>query len=98
MAPGRIERQRGGLVVTGYHRAASGRSRESRAGFGIASSIRLSLIATLDRVKFETMSDQIVAELVGDQMLQLFYFIIAKLDHVTRLQVDQVIVMRARHL
>src|SRR5579862_8421019 len=58
----------------------------------------LALAAARHRVKFQPMPDQIVAELFGDEMLQLFYFIIAKLDHPAALQVDQVVVMRAGHL
>src|ERR1700730_19242074 len=58
----------------------------------------LALAAARHRVKFKPMPDQIVAELFGDEMLQLFYVIIAKLDDTPALQVDEVVVMRARHL
>src|SRR5258708_4067683 len=58
----------------------------------------LALAAAGHRVKFKPVPDQIVAKLLGDEMLQLFYFIIAKLDHAAALQVDEVVVMRAGHL
>src|SRR5579859_6405483 len=58
----------------------------------------LALAAARHRVKFQPMPDQIVAELFGDEMLQLFYFIIAKLDDASALQVDEVVVVRTRHL
>src|ERR1700676_5371412 len=58
----------------------------------------LALAAARHRVKFKPMPNQIVAKLLGDEMLQLFYFIIAKLDDATALQVDEVVVMRAGHL
>ena len=58
----------------------------------------LALAAARHRVKFKPMPDQIVDKLLGDEMLQLFYVIIAKLDDTPALQVDEVVVMRARHL
>src|ERR1700687_2665577 len=48
-------------------------------------------------IKFEAMPDQLVAELVGDELLQFLDLLVAELDDQTALQVDQVIVMRARH-
>ena len=44
------------------------------------------------------MVDEIVAELVGDGALQLFDLLVAELDHAAGLQVDQMVVMVARHL
>src|SRR5438132_19419 len=40
-------------------------------------------------VKFEAMSDQFVAELVGDDFLELFDLLVAKLDNAAALQIDQ---------
>jgi hypothetical protein len=55
------------------------------------------LTATWDRIQLEAMSDQFVAELIGDDLLQTFDILVAKLDHATRLQVDEVVMMRTRH-
>src|SRR5439155_17014862 len=49
-------------------------------------------------VKFEAMSDQLVAELVGDDLLELFDLLVAELDDTAALQVDQMIVVIAGHL
>ncbi len=43
------------------------------------------------------MTDEIVAELIGDRFLKLFDLLVAELDHPTGLQVDQMIVVCARH-
>ena len=51
-------------------------------------SLGLSLVAALDRIKLKSMPHQIVTKLLGNEMLKLFYFIIAKLDHATGLEVN----------
>ena len=45
----------------------------------------------------EAMPDQIVAELVGDDLLQLLDLLVAEFDDPAALQIDQVIVVVARH-
>src|ERR1700756_3049339 len=55
------------------------------------------LSATRNRIQFEAMSDQFVAEFIGDDLLETFDIFVAKLDHSTRLQADEMVVMRARH-
>ena len=55
------------------------------------------LSATRNRIQFEAMPDQLVAKFIGDDLLQTFDILVAKLDHPTRLQVDEMVVMRARH-
>src|ERR1700719_2463969 len=55
------------------------------------------LAATRNRIQFEAMPDQLVAKFIGDDLLQTFDILVAKLDHATRLQVDEMVVMRARH-
>src|SRR5580704_1173665 len=60
--------------------------------------IALARTAARYRIKLQPMPDQIVTKLLGDEMLKLFYFIIAKLDHAAALKIDKVVVMRARHL
>src|SRR5579884_2514390 len=49
-------------------------------------------------VQFEAVADEVVAELVGDDLLQLLDFLVAEFDDLTGLQIDQVVVMRTRHL
>src|SRR5579862_197411 len=48
-------------------------------------------------VEFEAVADQVVAQLVGDDLLQLLDLLVAELDNPAALQIDQVIVMIARH-
>src|SRR5712671_570283 len=48
-------------------------------------------------IKFEAMPDQLVAELVGDDLLQFLDLLVAELDDPAALQIDQVVVMVARH-
>src|SRR5271169_451878 len=55
------------------------------------------LAATRNRIQLEAMSDQFVAKFFGDDLLQTFDILVPKLDHATRLQVDEMVVMRARH-
>src|SRR3954449_12960478 len=55
------------------------------------------LAATRNRIQFEAMSDQLIAKFIGDDLLQTFDILVAKFDHATRVQVYEMIVMRARH-
>jgi len=55
------------------------------------------LAATRNRIQFKAMSDQFVAEFIGDDLLQTFDIFVAKLYHSARLQVDEMVVMRAGH-
>src|SRR5947207_1900979 len=55
------------------------------------------LAATRNRIQFEAMPDQLVAKFLGDDLLQTFDILVAKLDHAARLKVDEMVVMRARH-
>src|SRR5438552_6516021 len=59
--------------------------------------IRFGCAAPRHGVKFQTMPDQLVAELVGDVLLQFLDLLVAELDDPAALQIDQVIVMRAGH-
>src|SRR5207302_2987704 len=59
---------------------------------------RLCFAAPRHGVKFKTMPDELVAELVGDDFLKLFDLLVAKFDDPAALQIDQMIVMIARHL
>ena len=43
------------------------------------------------------MADEFVAELIGDYSLQSFDLFVAEFDHPTGLQVDQMVVVSARH-
>src|SRR5215469_3224217 len=99
VATGSRDKTGGSAVVPIIMRRApsGGAPRRSPIASGKAS-LGLPFAAAFDRVKFKPMPDQIVAELVGDEMLQLFYFIIAKLDHPAGLQINQVVVVRVRHL
>ncbi len=49
-------------------------------------------------VKLETMSCQAIAQPLRDLLLQAFDFRVAKLEHRSRRDIDQVIVMPARRL
>src|SRR5947207_2195832 len=60
--------------------------------------LRLLLAATRHGVKFEAVPDQFVAELVGDDLLQLLDLFVAEFDDAAALQIDQVVVVVARHL
>src|SRR5262249_48026482 len=51
-----------------------------------------------NRVELKAVPDQFVAEFIGDQLLQPLDLLIAKLDHTTRLQVNQMVMVGARHL
>ena len=44
-------------------------------------------------VEFEAVADQLVTEPCGDLLLEQFDLLVLKLDHLARLDVDQVIVM-----
>src|SRR5438270_1527891 len=55
------------------------------------------LAASRNCIQLEAMSDQLVAKFIGDDLLQTFDILVAKLDHTTGLQVDEMVVMRARH-
>src|SRR5580704_13307708 len=48
-------------------------------------------------IKFEAMPDQLVAELVGDELLQFFDLFVAKLNDAAALEIDQVVVVGAGH-
>src|SRR5260221_6332685 len=56
------------------------------------------LVTPRQRIKLEAVPDQLIAELVGDDLLQLLDLLVAEFDDPAALQVDQVIVMVARHL
>src|SRR6478672_7505708 len=72
--------------------------REAKFGRDTASArLRLLLTAARQGIKLETMPDQIVAELVGDDLLQFFDLLVAEFDDPAALQIDQVIVVVARH-
>src|SRR4051794_20854437 len=71
---------------------ADGRVRRARS-----TRVRL-LAAARHRVQFEPVPDQFVAELIGDDLLQFLDLLVAELDDPAALQVDQVIVVVARHL
>src|ERR1043166_2172711 len=60
--------------------------------------LRLLLAAARHSVKLEAVPDQFVAELVGDDLLQLFDLFVAEFDDAAALQIDQVVVVVARHL
>src|SRR6516164_937009 len=49
------------------------------------------------RVEFKPMADKFVAELIGNDLLQSFDLFVAEFDHPTGLQVDQMVVVSARH-
>src|ERR1700732_3624381 len=55
------------------------------------------LAATRNRIQLEAMSDQFIAKFIGDDLLQTFDILVAKLNHATRVQVDEMVVMCARH-
>ena len=55
------------------------------------------LAATRNRIQLEAMSDQFVAKFVRNDLLQTLDILVAKLDHATGLQVDEMVVVRARH-
>ena len=65
----------------------------AKRSFGIGSR----LAATRNRIQLEAMSDKFIAEFIGDDLLQTLDIFVAKFDHSTRLQVDEMVVMRARH-
>src|SRR5215472_13423227 len=48
-------------------------------------------------IEFEPMADEFVAELLGDNLLEAFDLLVAKFDHAAGLQIDQMVVMSARH-
>src|ERR1700730_12556506 len=78
--------------------AAITRSNLGCCGSGASSSRGLALGAAGYRIELQAVSDQIVTELAGHGLLQLFDLFVAKLDHAAGLQVDQMVVMVARHL
>src|SRR5438309_10854019 len=47
--------------------------------------------------QFEAVIDQLVAELAGDEALQLLYLLVAELDDAAGLHVDQMVMMVGRH-
>src|SRR5271165_7399173 len=55
------------------------------------------LLAPRNRIQLEAVPDQFVTEFIGDALLQAFDLLIAKLDHATRLQIDEMVVMCTRH-
>src|SRR5260370_643685 len=59
--------------------------------------LQIRLAAPRHRVQLEAVPDQLVAEFVGDDLLQLLDLLVAELNDPAALQIDQVIVMGARH-
>src|SRR5579863_6851030 len=59
--------------------------------------IRGLLAAPRHGVKLEAMPDQFVAELAGDEFLQLLDLLVAELDDPAALQIDQVVMMGTGH-
>src|SRR5271169_6865734 len=53
--------------------------------------------AARHRIEFKPMADEFVAELIGYDFLQSFDLLVAEFDHPTGLQVDQMVVVSARH-
>src|SRR6516165_7052399 len=49
------------------------------------------------RVEFKPMADEFVAELISDDFLQSFDLFVAEFDHPAGVQVDQMVVVSARH-
>src|SRR5271163_3160114 len=49
------------------------------------------------RVEFKPMANEFVAEFIGNDFLQSFDLFVAEFDHPARLQVDQMVVVSARH-
>src|SRR6188472_3108486 len=43
------------------------------------------------------MSDQLISQFVGHELLQAFDVLVAELDHATGLQIDEMVVMGAGH-
>jgi hypothetical protein len=71
-----------------------------KAAFGrhaASALIRLWLAAPRYGIKFEAVPDEVVAEFAGDDLLQLLDLLVAEFDDPTALQIDQVIMMGARH-
>src|SRR5215467_6329521 len=50
------------------------------------------------RVQLKSMPDQFITKFIGNQLLQAFDLFITELDYTARLQVNQMVVMRTRHL
>ena len=50
------------------------------------------------RVQLKSMPDQFISKFIGNQLLQAFDLFITELDYTARLQVNQMVVMRTRHL
>src|SRR5438094_290088 len=70
----------------------------TRGDLAASALIRRLLAAARHRVKFEAVPDQLVAELVGDDLLQFLDLLVTEFDDPAALQVDQVVVVVARHL
>src|SRR5579875_85023 len=49
-------------------------------------------------VELQAVADKDIAELIGHRFLQFFDLLVAEFDHLAGLQVDQMVVMSARHL
>src|SRR5690242_12959986 len=69
----------------------------TRSGPAASSLLRLLFVPSRHGIELQAMPDQIVAEPVGDDLLQFLDLLVAEFDHPAALQIDQVIVMRARH-
>src|SRR6267142_2487017 len=54
-------------------------------------------LAAWHRVQLKSVPDQFITEFIGNRPLQPFDLLIAELDHTTGLQVNEMIVMGARH-
>src|SRR5438128_3116290 len=72
--------------------------RTGRPGRAVALVVRLWPAAPRHGIEFKAVPDQFIAELVGDQLLQPLDLLVAEFDDPTALQVDQVVVVVARHL
>jgi len=65
--------------------------------FKVECTMKGNLPRAAQNLKFEAMTDELVTELIGDGLLQLFDLVVVKFDYPARLQIDQVVVVGARH-
>ena len=81
------------IQPAGLSGTVSPRAAASRRAVYFAS-LRSVFAVEADAIKFQTVIDEAIAELGGDLLLQRFDFRIDELDHLARLDIDQMIVMR----